>query len=269
MRIYKQEIMKIRIVVLALLIAGALGSCRNDKKDALTALDIASGKIQNSIDSLNGVLASAAESLAKVVADPEAVRARLKQVCSGSLLTKEVAFITPGGNKQIIKLPSAMEYKGTGLNQESRMKEAMQSKQPVFSGLFKAPDGLPTVGDVYPVVSGSTVVGAIESVFTPHDLIHNVRITLVTAPNEIWVMDQDGTVIYQQDSGTVGKNVFQDDSFSKFNNFQTACRTIAGAESGEVNYSYYATGTTNPVDKTAYWKTLKMHDKSWKIIYTL
>jgi len=261
--------MKTRIAVLALLIAGALVSCRSDKKDALTALDIAKGKIQNSIDTLNGVLALAAESLADVAADPEAIRARLKQVCSASLLTKEVAFITPEGNKEIIEPKSLRKYEGTSLNQETLVKEAMQSRQPVFSGLYKAPEGFQAVGDMHPVVKGSTVLGAIESVFVPYDLIHKIRITLVTAPDEIWVMDQDGTVIYQQDSGTVGKNVFKDDYFSKFKNFQTACKTIAGAESGEVNYSYYRTGTTSPVDKTAYWRTIKMHDKSWKIIHTL
>lgn len=260
--------MKIRIIVFALVI-GAIVSCRNEKKDALTALDIAKGKIQQSIDSLNGALASAAESLAKVSADPVAIRSRLKEVCSGSLLTKEVAFISPEGSKQIIRHKSLLEYEGTSLNQDSRMKVAMQSKQPLFSALFETPGGGQAVGDVYPVVSGSTVVGAIESVFMPYDLIHRIRITLVTSPNEIWVMDQDGTVIYQQDSGTVGKNVFKDDTFSKFDNFQTACKTIAGTESGEVNYSYFTIGTTNPVDKTAYWRTLKMHDKSWKIIYTL
>lgn len=261
--------MKIRIIVLGLLIAGALVSCRSDKKNALTALDIATGKIKNSIDSLNGVMASAAVSMAGVANDPEAIRARLKQVCSSWSLTKEVAFITPEGNKQIIEPRSLREYEGTSLNKEYDVKAAIQSKQPAFSGLFKAPEGFQVVGDVHPVVSGSTVVGAIETAFTPSDLIHGIRITLVTAPDEIWVMDQDGTVIYKQDSGSVGKNVLRDDSFSKFQNFQTACKTIAGAESGEVSYSYYTTGTTNPVDKTAYWKTIKMHDKSWKIIYAL
>jgi len=149
--------MKTRIIVFAMLIAGVLCSCKNDKKEALTALDIAKGKIQKSTD----------------------------------------------------------------------------------------------------------------SVFNPYDLIHSIRITLVTAPNEIWVMDQEGNVIYQEDSGMVGKNVFKDDAFSKFDNFQTACRTIAAAESGEVTYTYVTTGGTNPSPKTALWTTMKMHDKSWKIIYAL
>jgi hypothetical protein len=261
--------MKIRIFVLALLIAGALGACRNDKKDALTALDLAKGRIQYAIDSLNGVLASAAGSLAGMAADPDAIRARLKKVCSGSLLTKEVAFINPEGKKQIMEPKSLREFEGTIMNQEPDVKEAMQSGKPVFSGLFNAPEGFQAVGDMHPVVSGSTVLGAIESTFSAYDLIHRVRITLVTSPDEIWVMDQDGTVIYQLDPLTAGKNVFKDDSFAKFQNFQTACKTIAGAESGEVFYSYYATGTTHPTDKTAFWKTIRMHDKSWKIIYTM
>ncbi len=147
--------MKIRTILLGLLIAGTLGSCRNDKKDALTALDIATGRIQNSIDTVD----------------------------------------------------------------------------------------------------------------SPYNLIHSIRITLVTAPDEIWVMSDDGTVVYQEDSGMVGKNVFNDDSFSKFNNFQTACKTIAGSESGEVNYSYFMTRSTNSVDKIAFWKTIKVHDKAWKVIY--
>jgi hypothetical protein len=149
--------MKTRIFMLALIFVGALCSCRNDKKEALTALDIVKGRIQQSIN----------------------------------------------------------------------------------------------------------------SVFTPYDLIHSIRITLVTAPNEIWVMDEDGTVIYQEDSGMVGKNVFKDDPFSKFPDFQTACKTIAGAESGEVSYTYFTTRTTNAALKTALWKTMKMNDKSWKIIYAL
>jgi hypothetical protein len=149
--------MKTRIIVLALLIVGAFCSCRNDKKEALTALDIVKGKIQKSTDSL----------------------------------------------------------------------------------------------------------------YNPYDLIHSIRITLVTAPNEIWVMDQEGTVIYKEDSGMVGKNVFKDDAFSKFDNFLTACRTIAGAESGEVSYTYLTTGGTNPSPKKALWTTMKVNDKSWKIIYAL
>jgi len=254
---------------LALLIAGALGSCRSDKKDALTALDIAKGKIQNSILTLNAELASAAGSLAGLAANPVAIRARLKQVCFSSPLIKEVTFITPGGNRQIIEPRAQREIQGASLTQESVAKEAMKSGQPGYSGLYKTQEGFQVIGNVHPVVSGSTVVGAMESAFTPYDLIHDIRITLVSAPEEIWVMDQDGTVIYQQDSGTVGKNVLKDDSFSKFNNFQSACKTMAGSESGEVNYTYFATGTTNPVDKTAYWTTMKIYDKSWKIIYAL
>jgi hypothetical protein len=262
--------MKTRIVFLALLIAGALSSCRNDKKDALTALDIAKGRIQNSIDSLNKVLVSAAESLAGVAADPEAVRATLKQVDSGSLLTKKLAFITPGGNREMVGAKSIRDDKGTNLEGESMVKDAMQTGQPVFSGLYKDRTGFQAIGDIHPVVSGSTVLGALESEFTPYDLIHSIRLTIVSAPEEIWVMDEDGTVIYKEDSGSVGKNIFTDDSFSKFNNFQTACKTIAGAESGEVNYSYYTIGsTTNPSDKTAYWKTIKMHERSWKVIYAM
>lgn len=150
--------MKTRIFLFALLIAGALVSCRNDKKDALTTLDIVKGKIQNSMD----------------------------------------------------------------------------------------------------------------SELTPYDMIHRIRITLVTAPAELWVMDQNGTVIYQQDDKTVGKNIFKDDDyFSKFKDFQTACKSIAGAESGEVHYSYCSPGSTNTAEKTAFWTTLKVHDTSWKIIHTL
>ena len=260
--------MKNRIVLLALLVAVALCSCRNDKKDALTALDIAKGRIQNSIDSLNGVLASAAESLASVAGDPEAIRAKLKLIDSGSLLTKKLVFISPGGYMENMEAKSFREEKGNGMNQEPTVKEALRSGQPGFSGLYKATAGFQAIGDIHPVVSGSTVLGAIESEFTPYDLIHSIRITIVSAPEEIWVMDQDGTVIYKEDSGSVGKNIFKDDSFSKFNNFQTACKTIAGAESGEVNYSYYTIGsTTNPSDKTAYWKTIKMHERLWKVIY--
>ena len=108
-----------------------------------------------------------------------------------------------------------------------------------------------------------------EAPLSPYDLIHSIRITLVTAPDEMWVMDQEGTVLYQLDSEMVGKNVFKDDGFSKFNGFQSACKTIAAAESGEVMYSFHATGSSDPVDKTAFWQTVRTPVNEWKIVYAL
>jgi hypothetical protein len=261
--------MRTRIIVMALLVAGALASCRNEKKEALTALDIAKGRIQTSIDSLNGVLVTAAESLSGMAADPEAIRVRLKKVMAESPLTQEVSFITAGGSRQVVEPKAYRSSEGTSLGVDSPEGGAMQQKQPAFSGFCMSPQGFQAVRDVHPVMNGSTLIGAIESSFAPYEMIHRIRIKLVTAPSELWVMDQDGTVIYQQDPSTVGKNVLKDEAFSKFDNFQTACKTIAGAESGEVTYTYYSPGTTNPVEKLAYWKTVKMHDKSWKIIHTL
>lgn len=104
---------------------------------------------------------------------------------------------------------------------------------------------------------------------TAYDMIHNIRITLVTAPDEMWVMDQEGTVLYQLDSDMVGKNVFKDDAFAKFDGFQSACKTIAEADSGEVTYTFQATGASTPVAKTAFWQTLRTTESSWKIVYAL
>lgn len=119
------------------------------------------------------------------------------------------------------------------------------------------------------IESQPAAAGTPEPELSAYELIHNIRITLVTAPNEMWVMDQQGTVLYQLNSEMVGKNVFKDDTFSKFDGFQSACKTIAGAESGEVKYSFNATGSTHPVNKTALWQTVRLPENSWKIVYAL
>jgi len=261
--------MKTKSVLFVVLIGAALIACKNDKKNALTALDIATSKIQLSIDTLNSVLASAAVSMTAIAEDPAALRAKLQKIRLSSMLTKEVAFITPQGNMQIIEPRTYREFEGANRSSDPLMKSALMAKQPVLSGLFKSAEGYDAVLDFHPVLNGTDVIGAIGSMFTPYDLIHRIRITLVSAPDEIWVMDKEGTVLYKQDPNTIGKNVFTDGAFSKFDNFKSACQTIAGAESGEVTYSYYATGSTTMVGKTAFWKTIKMPENSWKVVYAM
>lgn len=254
---------------MAVLSAVALTSCRSDKKYALTALDLAKGRIQYSFDSLNQVLASTAADLAKVNDDPDAIRANLKKFLSSSPLAREVAFVTPQGSRKVIEPSDCRKFEGADISKDPATSNTLQAKKPTLSKPFNSREGYLAMADIHPVMSGSTLVGALESKFTPVDMIHGIRITLVTAPEEIWVMEQDGTVLYDQDLTTVGKNVFKDECFSKFDTFRSACQAIAGAESGEVNYSYYATGSTNITEKLAYWKTIEIPDHSWKIVYEL
>jgi hypothetical protein len=264
--------MKNYSLLFMLLFLAGLMSC---KKDDTTeepfypaTLDVVTTKVQQSLDSLNTSLVTAGTALATAGADSAAIRAKLKQLYAASSFGKEFCFINLQGKMQITEPPAYYQYQGADFSTDTRVMGVIQSHQPLFSDFFHAIEGFDAVDDIHPVYDGTTSLGAIETLFTPFDLLNRIIAPLVSPPNEIWAFEKNGVVIYDPDLTTIGMNIFSDPYFTPFPTFISACNTILLSGSGKTTYTFYLTGTNTPVTKVAWWKTIHLHDNAWKIIWT-
>lgn len=264
--------MKNKSFLLMLLLLAAFTGCKKEEDNSTDPypanLDVATSKIQQSLDSLNNFLNTASASLVTTGTDPVTVRNKLQQLYAASSFVKEYAFITPTGIMQVIEPPQYYAQQGSDLHADTNVMYVIDHHQPLFSKYFHAIEGYDAVVDMHPVNNGSLSLGAIEGLFTPAELLSRIIIPLVTAPNEIWVMEMDGVMLYDPDPIGIGKNVFTDPYYNQIPSFVTACHTIIAGENGMTTYTFYHTGTQTQVTKKAWWRTIHLHTTTWKIVWS-
>lgn len=257
--------MKIRLLLSLLLVIAGIMAC--NKEEAPATLDTVTSKVQQSLDSLDNALESACTAVAPVVNNKVTIRAQLTVLYAATSFIKEVAYINSAGIMEIIEPATYSHYEGTDYSTDPDLMAVLDSNEPAFSNLFIATEGYPGVADMHPVGTGTNKIGAIEALFTPSELLAGIISPLVDAPDEIWVLGKDGTILYDVDEADNGVNVFTDDAFADLDSFVTACHTIADNESGQTTYTFYATGTENLVAKKAWWTTVTHHGNEWKIVW--
>lgn len=257
--------MKIKSLLAVLMLIAGIVAC--NKEEAPATLETVTNKVQLSLDSLDTALEPVCTAVAAVVNNNVAIRAQLTVLYTATSFIKEVAYVNPQGIMEIIEPATYYAFEGTDFSNDTELMAVLDSNEPAFSDLFIATEGYPGVADMHPVGTGTNKLGAIEALFTPSEMLGKIIEPLVSAPNEICVMEKNGTILYDVDATEDGLNVFTDDDFTEFESFITACHTIADNESGETTYTFYATGTETPVAKKAWWTTVTYHGNEWKIIW--
>jgi len=263
-----RSVMKTRSLLFLIMVAISFSGCKKDKESTTPPeLDIIKTSLVLSVDSLNNALTNAAASIAQTGVDNAAVRAKLAELLAGSSFSKEFAFITPLGILQIIEPPAYYPYQGTDLSNGDIL-TILQNKQPVLTNMFAAVEGFNAVADIHPIVNNTQVMGAIESLFTPDELLGRIIAPLLVGQTfEIWVMENNGMMLYNQDIGEIGHNLFTDTMYDFAPDLRTAAHKIAEGQSGDITYSFYQTGTTTVVKKNGHWVTFTQHGTEWKIVW--
>lgn len=249
-----------------LLVLSFLGACERDP--APYGLEMATIKIIQSMDSLDHELANAAFSIAATDLRHDTIQRELEVLYNSISFLKEADFINILGIMQVVVPAAYSAYEGANFSTDNVIMNVIHQHKPYLTNDFLAREGYHAVADMHPVFNGSTDMGAIEALFTPADLIGRILKSLVKPPDEIWVMAEDGTTMFEPDLTGNGLNVFTDPYYGEFEDFRTACHTIADNESGHTTYTFYETGTTTGVSKKVWWNTIHLHDNAWKVIWS-
>jgi hypothetical protein len=89
-----------------------------------------------------------------------------------------------------------------------------------------------------------------------------------TLPVDIFLMQTDGLMIYDLDSGQIGRNVFPDPLYQPFTELLALARKVAAADEGTGVYRFFCDGAAEPVKKEAHWKTVGLHGTKGRLVIT-
>jgi len=259
--------MKTKVFLFLISFALILSVCKKvlELPEALTT---AMANLNTAFQAVDAEMDMAADQMASEDMDTTLIRAVLVNLVNSPTIVDEYSWVTPEGILKIIEPPIYYAYQGADISQQDHIIKVFETKEPVLSLSFLAVEGFYAVSDIHPILNNNTVLGGVDALIKTQDFLAAIMEPILQGQEyELWVMEKDGQMIYNQDLIEVGLNVFTDPYYQDFPEFRTACEKINDEESGTTYYSFYKTGTTMPVTKLTYWTTFEHHGTEWKIVW--
>jgi hypothetical protein len=240
---------------------------QNEKYEMQAALIRAEGKIGHELARMDGIVSDGAAGIGK----DEFSEASTLEILSGMNNSGPwvIDAITTDINGKIV-LVQPESYKsviGADISNQTHLKKLFLQKTPVMSDLFMTVEGVPAIDIASPVFSPEgRFIGATTLLYNPDELFR--RFTPLKAdgtPWHIWVMQKDGTVLYDPDPGQRGKNIFTDQLYAPYPDLIELSKEIAAERQGRGTYTFIE-GTGGVVRKDAVWTTIGIRGTEWRLI---
>ncbi len=260
--------MKSKLTCLIISLALFSGGCKKDVLELPEALVASKTNLGSAFESLNNSLAAAANYMASVNTDTSLIRVKLVGLINGASNIEEFSWVSPQGILQIIEPSKYYTLQGADIHQQNHIIKAFETKQPVLSQQFLAFEGFYAAVDIHPILGNNTVLGGVISLFKTEKFLADImEPLLVNQDFELWVMEKGGRMLYNQDAYEIGLDLFTDPIYKDFPELVTAAGKIDTEESGTTHYSFYKTGTSDPVTKLTYWTTFELYGMQWKLVW--
>lgn len=178
------------------------------------------------------------------------------------------SFIDAQGILRYMMPSDYRNFENVDISSQKHVATMLQDHQPGFSDSFKAIEGFSAVTITRPLFdSANHFIGAINPVLRPELLIKSLlKQRPLPANYELWLMQPDGRIIYDQNPEEIGRMLFSDPLYAGYEGLLKLGKEIAAAPSGEGSYIFLAANAPEPVIKKALWQTVRLHNQEWRVV---
>jgi hypothetical protein len=244
--------------------------CPVNKSEYPEMLDNAVSAVYSEMNILNGVNSLAANSIASTDLNAESVYSILDNMLKANQMIDEASFIDINGIMKYIKPDKYKEIEGSDISGQAHVIKLHQTKEPVMSALFMAVEGFHGIDFAYPILKDDELVGSLSQLFKPHFVFGQILAPLLSgSENEIFIAQNDGVVVFDQDIDEIGKNITNDPSYSQYPGLIEAGKKIVLSKEGFTEYSYLKAETNQKISKKAYWKTVEFYGAEWRVVVAI
>ncbi|HNX90847.1 MAG TPA: cache domain-containing protein [Candidatus Omnitrophota bacterium] len=219
---------------------------------------------------LEGKMQTASRDLsAKGMTGPSA-REVLCGLCAADPNVIDCIIIDKSGEILVAEPEKYRSYEGTSVKYQAQIKEMLEKKKPVLTNLFEPIEGGNAVAFQYPIIGqDGEFCGSVSMLLDVYGLIKGMVSGQIKDKNcMVWVMQADGTIIYDPDPNQVNKNIFNDDLFRPFVSLIFFSREVAEKKEGTGSYEFYAAGLKDQemTSKQAVWETFSFAGAEWRLV---
>ncbi|MFY9364982.1 MAG: hypothetical protein WAP18_07805 [Bacteroidales bacterium] len=245
----------------------ALSCQQTQERHFPPALLTAVHQTEAALDSLSLQLTNAALQLS-LSADTSDIRFQLQRLKAACRFTRENSFITPQAILLMTEPPEYYPIQGAHIGHQDIMVQVLSTPQPLLSNLFHIAEGYAAVLEIHPIFTNDQLLGFINGVFSPAQLLEEIIAPLVqNTPFNIWVMERSGVILYDADVSEIGLNVFTDVPYASVTELRNTCEKIAVQPIGKSTCSYRDPLTDQIISRKIFWKTLVHQGNEWKFVW--
>lgn len=262
-------------IILALLIFCSFGSLFANAEEVLRdpkeVLELIKNDVSITLIRLDFSEREVAKEIEKSGITSAQTKTALAQFYTSMPFLTDCSILDKKGVVVVVEPLSAGKLKGVNFGNQEQVKELYKNKKPVLSKMFLAVEKINGITLQYPILSADgKLQGAISAFFEPRTIFAPLEEAFTKEGSfEIWVIDDSGTVIYDNDAEEIGKNIFKDDFYKPYPGLVNFAKNVVSTETGEGSYEFLAKGLSKPVKKEALWTTVGMHGKKWHIVLAL
>lgn len=224
--------------------------------------------LQRNLDQIDESLAKSIAAAGTDIENERGIRRLLDTVLDDNLSVFEAAYVDTNGYLRYIEPGDYKNFENTDINDQAHVIAMQKQPTPQLTSGFPAVEGFQAVVIARPLFDGGKrFAGSVNVVIRP-ELLIDALLKKTTIPDdyELWIMQTDGMIIYDEDKGEIGKMLFDDPIYADYGNLLELGKEIVASPSGEGSYIYLAPQSGEKVIKNAIWKTVKLNGREWRVV---
>ncbi|NLN59725.1 MAG: hypothetical protein GX147_03265 [Deltaproteobacteria bacterium] len=223
--------------------------------------------LQKSLNAIDHSLARLIEQSNVNTNDEGDIRKLLKSFIDDNQLVVETSFVDRAGFLRHIEPGEYRNFENVDISAQGHMTAMLKNPMPIFSGSFKSVEGFSAVVLMRPLYEKKKFAGCVNVLIRPELVIEPLlKKSNVPADYELWVMQTDGTIIYDQDKEEIGKRLFSDPLYAEYKSLLALGEKIAGVSFGEGQYIFPASQSEEKIVKHVVWETIGLHNREWRVV---
>jgi len=157
-------------------------------------------------------------------------------------------------------------YVGTNLSGQEHVRTATMKQTPTVSRVFPLIEGFNAVVQTYPVFSASgAYLGYVDITYKPEVFLKShIEPVINGTPYDVWVIQSEGTEIYDTTPEEIGKNILTDSVYAD-PALQEIVNRIVTEPSATGRYTFWDRAWSRNVTKVAVWETAGIDGAAWRV----
>ncbi len=224
--------------------------------------------LQNQLNQYDSLLAKLIEKSNVDVDNESEIRKLLRDALSENLQIVEAAYIDGSGVMRYIEPSEYKNFENEDISLQAHIVAMRQKPSPQFIGGFMTVERFLASIIARPLFDRKGhFSGSIHLVIRPEILVDSLlKSSAVPEDYELWIMQPDGMIIYDQDKSEIGKNLFSDPMYADHESLLKLGKKISSTASGEGSYIFLAPKLKDKVIKKAIWRTVGLHNGEWRVV---
>ncbi|WP_026602556.1 serine/threonine protein kinase [Methylomonas sp. 11b] len=170
-----------------------------------------------------------------------------------------IVAVVPGKYRQAL---------GADTSQLEHNRMTLERGVPILSRIYQAPEGFAAVTMVVPIKQGKTIPGFISMRIKPVDFLGGLLTEDTQSKKRtVWVVQDDGLLLYDTDPQEIGLNLFREERFNQIPELRQLAAEIADQDAGVGYYQSQSAGQSEPSRQIAAWVSLRpAENRGWKVV---